>query len=135
MVVLGGIASTWGAILGAVILTLLPELLVVFEDYEVLIFGAILMLIMIFLPQGLAGGLRDLWARRPGRDGALPPGPPAPLAPPGPPAPGSGSPSRDRAAEPAPRDRATGMGPRDLATGSVRHDLASSPPSVSQDVA
>lgn len=135
MVVLGGIASTWGAILGAVILTLLPELLVVFEDYEVLIFGAILMLIMIFLPQGLAGGLRDLWARRPGRDGALPPGPPAPLAPPGPPAPGSGSPSRDRAAEPAPRDRATGTGPRDRATGSVRHDLASSSPSVSQDVA
>ncbi|MGB7552215.1 MAG: hypothetical protein WBM15_11740, partial [Chromatiaceae bacterium] len=53
--------STYGAILGAVILTFLPELLVVFEDYEVLIFGAILMLIMIFLPQGIAGGLRGLW--------------------------------------------------------------------------
>jgi branched-chain amino acid transport system permease protein len=66
MVVLGGIASTWGAILGAVILTFLPELLVVFEDYEVLIFGAILMLIMIFLPQGIVGGLADLWARRQG---------------------------------------------------------------------
>lgn len=66
MVVLGGMASTYGAILGALVLTLLPELLVVFEDYEVLIFGAILMLIMIFMPQGLAGGLRDLgpWLRR-----------------------------------------------------------------------
>ena len=63
MVVLGGMASTWGAILGALILTVLPEVLVVFEDYEVVIFGAILMLTMIFLPQGIAGGLAALWAR------------------------------------------------------------------------
>jgi branched-chain amino acid transport system permease protein len=74
MVVLGGMASTFGAILGAVLLTLLPELLVVFEDYEVLIFGAILMLIMIFWPQGIAGGLRDLWQSRRsllGREGGV----------------------------------------------------------------
>jgi branched-chain amino acid transport system permease protein len=61
MVVLGGMASTYGAIFGALVLTFLPELLVVFEDYEVLIFGGILMSMMIFLPQGIAGGLRDLW--------------------------------------------------------------------------
>jgi branched-chain amino acid transport system permease protein len=36
----------------------------VFEDYEVLIFGAILMLTMIFLPQGIAGGGHDLWQWR-----------------------------------------------------------------------
>lgn len=53
MVVLGGLASTYGAILGAIILTFLPELLVVFEDYEVMVFGAILMITMIFMPQGL----------------------------------------------------------------------------------
>jgi branched-chain amino acid transport system permease protein len=53
MVVLGGLASTYGAIFGAVVLTFLPELLVVFEDYEVMVFGAILMIIMIFMPQGL----------------------------------------------------------------------------------
>ncbi len=60
MVVLGGMASTWGAVLGAMVLTFLPELLVVFEDYEVMIFGAILMCMMIFMPQGLFGGLQDL---------------------------------------------------------------------------
>ncbi|MET0047638.1 MAG: branched-chain amino acid ABC transporter permease [Sedimenticola sp.] len=60
MVVLGGMASTYGAILGAIILTFLPELLVVFEDYEVMIFGAILMLTMIFLPQGIFVGMQDL---------------------------------------------------------------------------
>ncbi len=53
MVVLGGMASTFGAVFGGVILTLLPEFLVVFEDFEVLIYGAILMTIMIFLPRGL----------------------------------------------------------------------------------
>ncbi|MEJ1354962.1 MAG: branched-chain amino acid ABC transporter permease [Candidatus Sedimenticola sp. (ex Thyasira tokunagai)] len=65
MVVLGGMASTWGAVLGAIILTFLPELLVVFEDYEVMIFGAILMLMMIFLPQGLFPGLQALLRHRP----------------------------------------------------------------------
>ncbi len=63
MVVLGGMASTWGAILGALVLTFLPEFLVVFEDYEVMIFGAILMLMMIFMPQGLLGGLQDLFGK------------------------------------------------------------------------
>ncbi len=60
MVVLGGMASTYGAVLGAIILTFLPELLVVFEDYEVMIFGGILMGTMIFLPQGLFVGLQEL---------------------------------------------------------------------------
>lgn len=58
-VVLGGLASTYGAVFGAVVLTLLLELLVVFEDYAVMVFGAVLMGMMIFLPQGLRPGLRD----------------------------------------------------------------------------
>ncbi len=57
MVVLGGLASTYGAVFGAILLTFLPELLVVFEDYEMLIYGGILMGVMIFMPQGLFVGL------------------------------------------------------------------------------
>jgi len=57
MVVLGGMASTYGAIFGAILLTYLPELLVIFEDYEMLIFGGILMGVMIFMPQGLYVGV------------------------------------------------------------------------------
>jgi branched-chain amino acid transport system permease protein len=53
MVVLGGLASTFGALFGAILLSILPEFLLVFEDFEVLIYGAILMVIMIFLPDGL----------------------------------------------------------------------------------
>lgn len=64
MVVLGGMASIWGSLLGAAVLTVLPELLTVFHDYEVIIFGAILMAVMIFLPRGLVRGLQDLWEFR-----------------------------------------------------------------------
>ncbi len=53
MVVLGGLASTFGAVFGAIVLSLLPEFLLVFEDFEVIIYGTILMAMMIFLPQGL----------------------------------------------------------------------------------
>lgn len=53
MVVLGGMASTFGVVIGAIILTLLPQFLANVEEYEVMIFGLILILTMIFLPKGL----------------------------------------------------------------------------------
>ncbi|HET8597525.1 MAG TPA: branched-chain amino acid ABC transporter permease [Castellaniella sp.] len=53
MVVVGGMASVFGSVLGAVLLTALPQLLATFEGWEVVVFGAILMLCMIFLPRGL----------------------------------------------------------------------------------
>ena len=66
MVVLGGMASTFGAACGAIALTLLHQELVVFKDYERLVHGILLMAVMIFLPQGLFVGLsqgaRRLWA-------------------------------------------------------------------------
>ena len=61
MVVIGGMASIWGSLLGASLLTLLPEWLHVFTDYEMVVYGLILMTIMIFLPQGLTRGLLDLY--------------------------------------------------------------------------
>jgi len=64
MVVVGGMASIWGSLLGAAVLTILPEFLVVFHDYEIIIFGGILMVVMIFLPRGLVRGILDLWEFR-----------------------------------------------------------------------
>lgn len=64
MVVVGGMASIWGSLLGATALTVLPELLAVFHDLEVVIFGLILMAVMIFMPRGLVRGLLDLWEFR-----------------------------------------------------------------------
>lgn len=53
MVVVGGMASVYGSIVGAVLLTALPQALATFEGWETVIFGAVLMLCMIFLPKGL----------------------------------------------------------------------------------
>jgi branched-chain amino acid transport system permease protein len=53
LVVVGGMASTYGAVLGAAVLTMLPQLLTEFEGYEMIVFGLILMLTVIFLPRGL----------------------------------------------------------------------------------
>jgi len=58
MVVLGGMASIFGAIVGAAILTTLPQLLTFLHDYEMLVFGAILMGVMIFMPKGLVPAIR-----------------------------------------------------------------------------
>ncbi len=63
MVVLGGMASTYGAIVGAAILTILPQLLTVFHDFEMLVFGGILMGTMIFMRKGLVPSLAALAAR------------------------------------------------------------------------
>jgi branched-chain amino acid transport system permease protein len=57
MVVLGGMASTFGSVVGAIILTLLPQVLTVVEDYEAMVFGGIMMGTMIFLPKGLLPSL------------------------------------------------------------------------------
>lgn len=60
MVVIGGMASVWGALLGAAVLTLLPEVLHGFAEYEMIVFGLILMVVMIFMPQGLTRGIMDM---------------------------------------------------------------------------
>jgi branched-chain amino acid transport system permease protein len=53
MVVFGGMASTFGAVVGAAVLTTLPQFLTVFKEYEMVMLGAVMMLTMIFMPRGL----------------------------------------------------------------------------------
>jgi branched-chain amino acid transport system permease protein len=53
MVVFGGMASVWGAVVGAVVLTTLPQLLTVLKDYEMMVFGAVLVATMVFFPRGI----------------------------------------------------------------------------------
>lgn len=60
MAVLGGAASVLGGILGATILTLLPQVLTVFAEYEQLVLGLIMMLVMIFMRDGLLPSLAKL---------------------------------------------------------------------------
>ncbi|MCX7155433.1 MAG: branched-chain amino acid ABC transporter permease [Rhodocyclales bacterium] len=65
MVVVGGMASIYGSLIGAVLLTALPQALSTFEGWETVAFGSILILCMIFMPKGLVPTL----AARFGRNG------------------------------------------------------------------
>jgi branched-chain amino acid transport system permease protein len=64
MVVFGGMASTFGAVAGAAVLTVLPQLLTALKEYEMVVFGAVRMLTMIFMPKGLVPSLGALLAPR-----------------------------------------------------------------------
>lgn len=64
MAVIGGLGSEVGALLGAAFLAAAPEVLRQFKDAEMVIYGAILVLCMLFLPGGLAGiGRRWIFSR------------------------------------------------------------------------
>lgn len=58
MVVLGGMGSIPGTIIGAVLLTLAPEMLRIVSEYRLLFYGALLVILMIFRPNGLLGDVR-----------------------------------------------------------------------------
>jgi len=53
MVVIGGLGSVYGSFLGAALLTLLPEFLRTFQDYDIIVYGLILLLMTMFMPGGL----------------------------------------------------------------------------------
>ncbi|MFZ7103169.1 MAG: branched-chain amino acid ABC transporter permease [Peptococcaceae bacterium] len=57
MVVLGGLGSIPGTVLGATVLTSVPELLRFSAEYRMLLYGALLVAMMIFRPNGLLGGI------------------------------------------------------------------------------
>lgn len=64
MVVIGGLASVPGAVVGAAALVLLPQALTVFHEYEHAVLGLLIMLFMIFLRVGIVPGLASLLRRR-----------------------------------------------------------------------
>ena len=64
MVVVGGAGTIWGALLGTLLLTLLPEYLRGLEDFEVLVYGAILMVVLLFMPQGILEGMRKMVGKK-----------------------------------------------------------------------
>ncbi|HCF06152.1 MAG TPA: branched-chain amino acid ABC transporter permease [Desulfomicrobiaceae bacterium] len=53
IVVLGGMGSNWGVILGAAFLVLLPEYMRAFSEYRMILFAAAMVLMMVFRPQGM----------------------------------------------------------------------------------
>jgi branched-chain amino acid transport system permease protein len=59
MVLVGGMGSLWGSVFGALLLTILPEALHAVREYNVLVYGLILMGVLVFFPHGLVTGIAD----------------------------------------------------------------------------
>ncbi len=66
MIVVGGMGSILGSIIGGATLSLLPEILRGFREFQELLFGAILIISLIFLPNGIVG-LYEKFRKVPGR--------------------------------------------------------------------
>jgi branched-chain amino acid transport system permease protein len=60
MVIIGGLGSIYGSLLGAALLTMLPEFLRAFQDYDIMIYGLLLVLMTMFMPGGLVRGIPAL---------------------------------------------------------------------------
>jgi branched-chain amino acid transport system permease protein len=65
MAVLGGLGSILGSVVGAALLTVLPQVLTVFHDYEHIALGLIMIVFMIFLRAGIVPSLASLFRRGP----------------------------------------------------------------------
>lgn len=64
MAIIGGQGTVWGPVLGAVLLKLSSELFRnYFEQANLLIYGALLIVVILFMPDGLIGGFRKLFGR------------------------------------------------------------------------
>jgi branched-chain amino acid transport system permease protein len=57
MIVLGGLGSIPGAVFGASLLSAAPEFLRFMSQYRMLVYGALLVFLMVFRPNGLLGGV------------------------------------------------------------------------------
>jgi branched-chain amino acid transport system permease protein len=73
MVVIGGMGSIWGAVTGAALVVLLPEVFRGFEDYRYFAFGIAIIVVMAFRPQGLIPSRRtSMELRAAADDGQVP---------------------------------------------------------------
>jgi branched-chain amino acid transport system permease protein len=60
MLYLGGVGSMWGPVLGAGVYVALPELISGIDKYTKIVYGSLLLVIVLALPQGVVGGLNDV---------------------------------------------------------------------------
>lgn len=63
MVVIGGISNIWGGIAGALIITILPEVLRGFKEFDILVYGTILTLSLLFMRKGIVPLIIETYKR------------------------------------------------------------------------
>ena len=68
-VVLGGLGTLWGPVVGALVFFLIPELLAELQGWRMVIYGCMLLTLMLSAPNGLVGALSRAWrlVAKPGR--------------------------------------------------------------------
>jgi branched-chain amino acid transport system permease protein len=64
MVIVGGMGNLWGTLCGAAFLTPLPQVLHLFEEYKDVLYGLILVIILMFIPEGLGGMISHWYQKR-----------------------------------------------------------------------
>jgi branched-chain amino acid transport system permease protein len=72
MLVIGGSTTVIGSVIGAFLLTLLPEFLRFLQNSYFAVYGAAIILMMVFMPDGIAGMVMRLWWRARGREEEAP---------------------------------------------------------------
>jgi branched-chain amino acid transport system permease protein len=74
MVIIGGLGSIYGSFLGAAILTIMPEFLRVLQDFDIIVYGLMLIIMTMFMPGGLISGLQwfvtKAYGKIKGKDGS-----------------------------------------------------------------
>jgi branched-chain amino acid transport system permease protein len=64
MVVVGGIGNIWGGVIGAIIVTLIDDFTRDYYTYRMLMFGAVIVFVVVFMPRGIGGIIDDFFVRR-----------------------------------------------------------------------
>lgn len=66
IMVVGGSGRLWGPIVGTLVFFLVPEVLGALQSWRLLVYGVVLLLLMLFAPEGVVGGVERLFKRRRG---------------------------------------------------------------------
>lgn len=70
MLLIGGIDSVWGPIVGAAFYVAIPQWLSSLQEYQAIVYGGLLLAVIIAFPQGIVGGVRSVADRIRGRTGS-----------------------------------------------------------------
>ena len=74
MLFIGGVGSVWGPIVGAAFYVAIPQVLSGLSQYENIVYGALLLVVIILFPEGIVGALRSVTSKLRGRNSPMQPG-------------------------------------------------------------
>lgn len=64
VVLFGGMASTWGPVVGSIVIVTIKEIFKSTGSYQMMLYGAFIVIVLLFMPKGITNTLQDLWIRK-----------------------------------------------------------------------